>query len=164
MQTFMPHIGIAQSLMALDRARLGKQRVEARQLIRAIQGNGYWGNHPAAQMWRYSLDALKYYYNTSLRVWAGRGYVNNMEIEVIDDFNFKFPWWIGHKAFHLSHRSNLLRKMPEFYEEYNWQVRRNLEYLWPHPSRPEFTVGTTKKIISADEALNLPGIKGVHFP
>ena len=35
------------------------------------------------------------------------------------------------KKIHASHRSNLLRKDPEFYGKYGWTEPDNLEYIWP---------------------------------
>ncbi len=45
--------------------------------------------------------------------------------------NMVYPIWFGSKDFHNSHKSNLLRKDPEFYGKYNWNVLNNLPYLWP---------------------------------
>ena len=38
----------------------------------------------------------------------------------------------GFRAFHLAHRSNLLRKDPAFYAQYGWRIRRDRPYLWPY--------------------------------
>ncbi|MFP3464126.1 pyrimidine dimer DNA glycosylase/endonuclease V [Leifsonia sp. SIMBA_070] len=52
-QTFLPYPSFARSVRVLDRARMGKQRVEALQVLRAITVPGYgWRNHPVAKMWR----------------------------------------------------------------------------------------------------------------
>ena len=39
--------------------------------------------------------------------------------------------WLGNDIFHASHRSNLLRKMPEYYSEFGWKEPDNLPYYWP---------------------------------
>jgi len=53
MQTFLPYADFKRSAQVLDYRRLGKQRVETWQLIRAINGETRgWRNHPAAVMWR----------------------------------------------------------------------------------------------------------------
>ena len=50
MQTFLPYSSFTQSAQALDYRRLGKQRVEAKQLILALTQPKYgWKNHPAAK-------------------------------------------------------------------------------------------------------------------
>lgn len=51
-QTFLPYPDFAQSAQCLDRQRLGKQRVEVLQLLKALKGESKgWKNHPAAKMW-----------------------------------------------------------------------------------------------------------------
>ena len=53
MQTFLPYDDFVLSLDCLDYRRLGKQRVEAMQLLNAMKREkGGWINHPATKMWR----------------------------------------------------------------------------------------------------------------
>lgn len=87
MQTFLPYPSFAESLRILDYRRLGKQRVEAGQLINLLEklktapGEKLpWMNHPARIMWANHLDALKYYYNVSIFTWIARGYRNTMPL------------------------------------------------------------------------------------
>jgi hypothetical protein len=55
---------MVKSLSCLDDKRLGKQRVETYQLIRALEGTTKgWRNHPACVMWEKNIDALKLYFN-----------------------------------------------------------------------------------------------------
>src|SRR4029450_2243860 len=51
LQTFLPYPDFAASAQALDQRRLGKQRVEALQVLRGLTtpGNG-WGHHPAGRV------------------------------------------------------------------------------------------------------------------
>jgi hypothetical protein len=50
MQTFLPYESYARSAAVLDRQRLGKQRVEAMQILRVLAGEtAGWGNHPAVR-------------------------------------------------------------------------------------------------------------------
>lgn len=62
MQTFLPYASFVESARVLDAKRLGKQRVETFQLLRAstIPGHGF-RNHPAARMWAENLPALVSY-------------------------------------------------------------------------------------------------------
>lgn len=62
MQTFLPYADFKQSAEVLDKQRLGKQRVEAYQILRALLGitNG-WIHHPATKMWRGYERALAEY-------------------------------------------------------------------------------------------------------
>ena len=52
MQTFAPYADFEQSLRTLHLKRLGKQRVEVIQIVRALTVPGYaWSSHPAVLMW-----------------------------------------------------------------------------------------------------------------
>src|SRR6476661_8199342 len=49
-QTFVPYADFARTAAVLDTKRLGKQRVEVIQIVRALTVPGYaWSSHPAAQ-------------------------------------------------------------------------------------------------------------------
>ena len=53
MQTFLPFPDYIQSARALDYKRLGKQRVEALQILNTLTGRSEgWSQHPAVKMWR----------------------------------------------------------------------------------------------------------------
>ena len=129
MQTFLPYPDFIKSLQALDYRRLGKQRVEAYQIIRAIKYGGGWQHHPAVKMWRGHINALKLYYNLSLDELIKRGYRNNMQKMPIRG-KIAYPQWLGSNCFHAAHRSNLLRKDPHFYGQYKWSEPLDLLYLW----------------------------------
>lgn len=140
MQTFLPYADFAKSAEALDYRRLGKQRVEAFQLLIAIDDpwaceclipSKAWKNHPAAIMWRGHNEALRLYMNVMIREWVKRGYINNMLLAPCQ--NIQMPSWIGNESFHASHRANLLRKNVEFYSQYGWTEDPTMPYLWPVP-------------------------------
>lgn len=129
MQTFLPYPDFKKSLQVLDSRRLGKQRVEAYQIIRAIKYGGGWRHHPAIKMWRGNVNALKLYYNLSLEEWVRRGYKNRMKKMRIHG-KIVYPAWFGKNDFHASHRSNLLRKDITYYSNYGWTEPPNLPYNW----------------------------------
>ena len=132
MQTFLPHVNFARAASVLDYRRLGKQRVEAKQILKALHIPGYgWKNHPAVTMWRGYEDALCLYYNTIIDEWVRRGYRNNMVTIALDLKTVVLPPWLGDESFHASHRSNLLRKDPTFYSQYGWSEPDDLPYVWP---------------------------------
>lgn len=129
MQTFLPYPDFQKSMQVLDYRRLGKQRVEALQIHNALTGISLgWRNHPATNMWRGYEDALASYMNTAIIEWISRGYKNTMKITQVD--RYTLPPWFGDPAFHLSHQSNLVRKLPEHYRKY-FDVPDNIPYLWP---------------------------------
>ena len=121
------------SLQCLDTKRLGKQRVEAKQLVNAIRGDGSagWSNHPCARMWSGHVEALKHYHNLAILTWIERGYKNTMPLFLVDHKNMILPPWFGDPAFHASHRSNLLRKDPIHCGQFGWSESPDLEYVWP---------------------------------
>lgn len=129
MQTFLPYPDFQKSLQALDSRRLGKQRVEAYQIIRTIKYGGGWSHHPAVKMWRGHINALKLYYNLSLDEWIIRGYRNRMKKMAVRG-KISYPPWFGNENFHAAHRSNLLRKDKTFYSRFQWKESPDLPYLW----------------------------------
>ncbi len=129
MQTFLPYPDFKKSLQTLDYRRLGKQRVEAYQIIRAIKYGGGYSNHPAVKMWRGHINALKHYYNIALEEWISRGFKNRME-EMTIHGRIVYPPWFGNAKFHAAHRSNLLRKDHAYYGKFCWREKPDLPYLW----------------------------------
>ena len=138
MQTFLPYPDFRRSFVVLDWKRLGKQRVEAMQIINAItgvprkDGKVYkgWVNHPCSVMWRDYVPALKLYHNVCIDEWVYRGYNNNMVKYDLTGVKIVMPHWFGDPAFHASHRANLMRKDFEFYARYGWTENPNDPYRW----------------------------------
>jgi hypothetical protein len=132
MQTFLPYADFVQSVQCLDYRRLGKQRVEASQILKSLAIPDYgWKNHPIVKMWVSYEDALKFYYNCCVIEWISRNYRNTMPLMNIPCVQeIDFPPWIGDDRFHASHRSNLLRKDRDFYSQFGWSEPDNLEYVW----------------------------------
>jgi len=131
MQTFIPYTDFDECARALDYRRLGKQRVECKQILNAIErGSGGWANHPATRMWRGYEPALRQYMRAIILEWTARGYKNNMEIPNPEDYELP-PWW-GREEIHASHRSALLEKDFEFYYgKWSWEDEPKLAYVWP---------------------------------
>ena len=138
MQTFLPYPEFTKSAEVLDYRRLGKQRVEAWQLLNIlISGKtvGGWVNHPATRMWRGSELSLALYGRTICEEWIRRGYNDSL----LDRFNKILgnapvlipPVWLGNSEFHRSHQSNLVRKDSVFYGPKFPGVPSNLPYIWP---------------------------------
>lgn len=134
MQTFLPLPSFKESVISLDYRRLGKQRVEAKQILRALSNRkrgikSGWQNHPAVLMWVGYEDALKQYYNCCINEWVFRGYKNSMRrAHCINTYTL--PSWFGGRI-HATHRSNLLRKDLKYYKRFNWPENADLAYYWP---------------------------------
>jgi len=143
MQTFLPYPCFIDSLECLDSQRLGKQRVEAKQILIALgvtvgDHNGrpesQWRNHPAVKMWRGHEKSLAHYGWTACFVWKTRGFRDSLMEQfhfAAGQDDFRFPEWLGNQEFHDSHKSNLLRKKPEHYGRFGWEVGNDLPYVWP---------------------------------
>lgn len=137
MQTFLPYNDFARSAEVLDRARLGKQRVEVKQIIQTLDGQSFgWRHHPAVKMWEYRTGALALYGLAMCDEWIGRGYKDSLRsffqarAMVSTPNELLYPDWFGWEDFHLSHQSNLVRKFPEHYVPYFGQVP-SVPYVWP---------------------------------
>jgi hypothetical protein len=117
----LPYPDYAKTARSLDRQRLGKQRVEAKQIITALEsrpGEYGWQNHPAVLMWRGYIPALARYGLAICDEWIGRGYRDSLReffaARVTDDPD---PPWLGGQI-HATHRYALHTKKPEHYPAY----------------------------------------------
>lgn len=137
----------------LDQARLGKQRVEALQVLRGLIVPGYgWRHHPAVRMWTGYEEALVRYGLDVCAVWVADGRADTCAATLRTDFDGhrrgapvrtrqrladagELPPWLGDPAFHRSHQSALLRKAPEAYAPSFPDVPDDLPYVWPTSDR-----------------------------
>ncbi|GAB1819135.1 MSMEG_6728 family protein [Herbidospora sp. RD11066] len=149
MQTFLPYADFTATARVLDDRRLGKQRVEAIQVLRATSIDDYgWRHHPAAKMWRGYEEALVRYGLEICAQWCSTGRADTCAATLREDLGRlksitkirtqaalakagRLPPWLGDPAFHLSHRSALLRKEPEFYRPLFGDEPDDLPYVWP---------------------------------
>lgn len=147
MQTFLPLPSFRGSARCLDDKRLGKQRLECKQILLChgipigahVPGKRGWRNHPAVLMWAGHEVALLVYGIVVCREWISRGFHDQLEGEFVTAYSRlrptisanRYPEWFGDPDFHASHRSNLLRKNFWHYARLGWQEPTNLPYLWP---------------------------------
>jgi hypothetical protein len=153
MQTFLPYADFAATAAVLDPRRLGKQRVEALQIVRAITVPGYgWRHHPAARMWRGYEEALGAYGVAVCREWCRRGHADTCDAKIRADLAAvgltsvreqvelaaagALPPWLGDEDFHRGHRSSLLAKDPAWYGGIFTDVPPDLPYVWPEGPPP----------------------------
>ena len=144
-QTFLPFEDFQQSADVLDNPRLGKQRVETLQILRALELPEYgWSNHPAVRMWRGFTPALVLYGLVCARAWTRRGHADTTEAQIAefapdmlhvrqDDLRTRgmLPPWVGDERVHVSHRSKLLTKDPDHYRGRFVGTPTDLDYFWP---------------------------------
>ncbi|MEV5434969.1 MSMEG_6728 family protein [Streptomyces sp. NPDC052682] len=154
MQTFLPYSDFRATAKALDRRRLGKQRVETLQVLRGLVVPGYgWRHHPAVRMWAGYEEALVRYGLEVCRVWRELGHQDSCAATLVADLLAfrphvpireqdalaaagELPPWLGDPAFHRSHRSALVRKDPVTYAPLFPGVPDDLPYVWPASDRP----------------------------
>lgn len=147
-QTFLPYADFERSARMLDSKRLGKQRVETIQVVRALTRPGYaWANHPAVLMWKGFEEALGRYGLMCCDVWTELGFGDTCALTIATDLRLAgvdtvrtqpelatagaLPPWLGDEAVHRSHRSALVRKDPTCYRPHFPNVPDDLPYVWP---------------------------------
>ena len=148
MQTFLPFRDFEASGRALDAKRLGKQRVEVIQIVRALTVPGYaWKQHPAVLMWQGYEEGLGRYGLTMCDVWLELGFGDTCAVTIADDLAAfgipqirteaeltaagALPPWLDDETVLESHQSALVRKDPEFYRRHFPDVRPDIDYVWP---------------------------------
>ena len=149
MQTFLPYPDFERSAAVLDPKRLGKQRVEVLQIVRALTIPTYaWKAHPAVLMWKGHEEALAAYGQAIVRAWTALGFGDTCEATILADLAAaglrhdprsqaalaaaeKLPGWLGDEALHRSHQSSLVRKDPDWYRPRFPDVPDDLPYVWP---------------------------------
>lgn len=134
--TFIPYSNFKKCAKILDNKRLGKQRVEAKQILNILleetktQG---WRNHVVTLMWKGHEEALKYYYNCIVEEWIHRGFENNMPLFKIDRVP-AMPWFVKNASIRMSHQASLVRKEGKFYKKLFPDVPKTYmkyKYIWP---------------------------------
>ncbi|MFF3348971.1 MSMEG_6728 family protein [Streptomyces sp. NPDC002779] len=153
MQTFLPESDFHRTALLLDRRRLGKQRVEALQVLRGLIIPGYgWRRHPAVRMWTGYEEALVRYGLEICRVWRDQGHQDSCAASLVSQLAAhrpgtavrdqpalaaagELPPWLGDEPFHESHRSALVRKDPDTYAALFPGVPDDLPYVWPASDR-----------------------------
>ena len=141
MNTFLPYRSFEESARALDNKRLGKQRVEVLQLLKAIldpEAKG-WRNHPCSVMWRNNENGLILYGVAICHEWTSRGFADTCHEKILawaPKARGGDPTWLGDESFHASHRANLIRKDPEYYRSHGWTDDETIELIWPPSDEP----------------------------
>lgn len=134
MQVFVPETSFSEIAQVLDYRRLGKQRVETLQILRANLGlTKGWQNHPASRMWADNLAGLAAYGVAMCEEWLARGYKDTCLgkiSELVTPDPTDLPAWWGRLDIVESHRSNLVRKHPDYYRPLYPDTPDDLPYLW----------------------------------
>lgn len=148
MQTFVPYADFARTAAVLDTRRLGKQRVEVIQIVRALTVPGYaWASHPAVLMWKGHEEALGRYGLEMCEEWLRRGFGDTCAATISADLatagvgplrtygeladDGALPAWLFDDSVQASHRSALVRKDPAHYTRAFPDADPDVPYVWP---------------------------------
>jgi hypothetical protein len=126
-------------MKVLDYKRLGKQRSEALQILKALLGMvKHYKSQPQARAWSGYESALCEYGIVCCEEWKNRGYVDNTKIifEMIKFQRLKgkeviMPKWVGYEPFHSNQRSRLLYKNYNWYSQFDWKEEPLEDYYFP---------------------------------
>lgn len=154
MQTFVPYADFRRGAESLDDKRLGKQRVEALQIMQVLvrlrwnnaigeieefQPRG-WRSHPAVLMWQGYEAALLAYQREVCGAWTARGFRDTCYPKTLGLITrwaggrvpaYVEPSWLGDERLHRSHQSNLIRKDASYYAGRFPGVPEDEPYVWP---------------------------------
>lgn len=128
MQTFLPYLDFKKSAKALDRQRLGKQRVECLQILKSLAGQSDgWQYHPNVTRWQGYELVLVDYACYICEEWLRRGYKDTCLDKILDLLGHNAHWleqdewpeWLT-EEFCQGHRELLLSKNEEWYSQYGW--------------------------------------------
>ena len=133
MMTFVVVGDMVLNAQYLSTSHLGKQRVEAFQILNVLEGKSKgWSTHLATLAWVGYIDGLKFYINCMINEWIRRGHTNTMQVYELPE-TVDLPWWTQWGRLHETHKAMLLRKNPGHYSKY---FTMNPEYqfhgyIWP---------------------------------
>lgn len=156
MQTFLPYLDFRISAMTLDHKRLGKQRVEALQLLQAFNDlANRWRNHPVFRMWYMNRGLLAAYGIAMCNHWTALGYSDNCKNRIIEALpcdtlrqfaityattgidslppEYVKPPWMGLNEYNIQseYRAILLEKKFEYYGKLNWDEDPKEKMTYP---------------------------------
>jgi Pyrimidine dimer DNA glycosylase len=133
MQTFLPYPAMRDSLDALDNKRLNKQILETYQILKVLSGQSQsnaWRNHPAVLMWEGAENELWRYGQTAMVLAEMRDIKTDKNKQNFKDlakiavlsWGDDEPLWRKSptviKRVNATHKANLYRKDPIYYEEF----------------------------------------------
>lgn len=138
MNSFLPWPDYNRSAQSLDRRRLGKQRVEVLQMLKAINGETKgWVNHPCTIMWEDYPGALVLYGVAVCDQWTSLGFDDTCKDQILqysDSATSSYPWWFGDDYLHQTHRAMLFYKDSIAYASFDGTFPKNIfDYWWPTP-------------------------------
>jgi hypothetical protein len=148
--TLLPFADFSKSAECLDDRRLGKQRADVINILKALTEpppeDGV--EHAAVKMWRGNEQTLIQYGIIICLEYKSRDNTDN-SMNKINAFRKEFPAsdppeWLGDEAFHLSHQSFLLRSQPTHYRQFWPDAPDDLATVWPRSPEKQRTTADDK--------------------
>lgn len=137
MQTFFPYSTPQTIRTILDYRRLGKQRVEGYQILKALRGDSSgWRTHTAVRMWRGFEPALFDYTLVMCEEWSARKYTDTITDKLFEEFGYLtdehivYPAWCERQDVLDSHKAMLYHKDPAHYALFAPYAHIDA-YVWP---------------------------------
>jgi hypothetical protein len=139
--TFICERSFSLSASRLDWRRLGKQRLEVAQMMRALTGGMRgWASHPAVLAWTGHERAMAEFGLACHWEWISRGYQDTTMGRLADCTatlpDTGRPWWIGDPTYLAHVRAVLVAKDPGWYGQW-WPGVEPLDgaQWWPAADR-----------------------------
>jgi hypothetical protein len=145
----MPYSSFSETAKSLDYRRLGKQRVETKQILQCLLGQGSqgWSNHPIVEAWRGFEEGLTVYGLYICGEWRDRGYEDSLFgyfqaqrliLRAGGRHMTVFPSWTKNPEVNTAYQRVLTWKEPEHYEEVFDRVQlTDPEFPWELLKRKE---------------------------
>lgn len=124
MQVFLPSSSFSECARVLDMRRLGKQRVECKQILMALRGETKaWVNHPVVKAWRGYEHALSSFAIFICTEWINRGYKDSLLPYFKESYQSsadhpKIPDFVFDPEVNRMYRRILTHKNPEWYGQF----------------------------------------------
>ena len=145
LQTWLPYPNYAESAHVLDTKRLSKQRtnvLEILDVLHEVNQQSKFYEHPVIEMWRGYEPQLCEYGLVVCEEYKSRGHLEkcsarvswHLDCATSGEFTMNKPPWFGHPGIHVSHRSALLRKDPDYYWRFFSGIPDDLPMIWPTAS------------------------------
>lgn len=100
--------------------------------------------HPVILMWFHYVPALILYIKIHVDEFISRGGNNRVNITLLSDIIY--PPWCNDSNFLIRHRSNLIRKLNNWYKPMFPEIPDNLLYFWPYTPKVGNGISDSNKI------------------
>lgn len=135
--TLMPYIGFFKSVQSLDDARASRQRQDALKILKGLMSDPAVPYHISQAGWSGYEYTLGVYGMSACSNWQQkRGHRDNLAFQIHQilegvPHDLDMPPWMGDLNIHRSHRSYLIRRLPEHYLPSWPNTPENMPILWP---------------------------------